>query len=431
MLGFVSSPEILYSEAPVNSRKGLSRAQAIILPKIILPMKIAIASSGLGHIARGVEAWALDTANALHQKGIHVTLFAAGHVDTEAPLVVLPCIRRYTHLSNVITRIMPPFTWRWGLRSGYGLEQLTFWCQLKRHLKSGGYDILHLQDPMTALWCGENRAAGRMYTREILAHGTEEPAGFLGRLQYVQHLVPWHMERVLSELHMSTAPEGWTVAPNFVDTDRFKPVQSKEKQRVLRERLGLPPEGFLIGTAAAIKRSHKRIDYIIDEVAAMTEVTRGPPSRHLVIAGATETETSELIAYAEQKLGDHVTFLRDLPFHDMPDFYRCLDVFVLGSLFEMMGIVLAEAMSAGVPALVHNHPVLRYVIGKDGGICLAMDEPGSLSECLASLDDQSIRQMSKEARKRAIHTFSKNTVIGQYIDHYRHILEQPDERCES
>ena len=33
-------------------------------------MKTAIASSGLGHVARGVEAWAAATAAALAEKGV-------------------------------------------------------------------------------------------------------------------------------------------------------------------------------------------------------------------------------------------------------------------------------------------------------------------------------------------------------------------------
>lgn len=70
-------------------------------------MRIAVVSSGLGHVARGVEAWALDTAKALHERGVDVVLFGAGHVDTTAPLVVVPCIKRQTFVSNTIMRAMP------------------------------------------------------------------------------------------------------------------------------------------------------------------------------------------------------------------------------------------------------------------------------------------------------------------------------------
>jgi hypothetical protein len=41
-------------------------------------MKIAIASSGLGHVTRGIETWADDLGTALHRCGVNVTLFKGG-----------------------------------------------------------------------------------------------------------------------------------------------------------------------------------------------------------------------------------------------------------------------------------------------------------------------------------------------------------------
>ena len=60
-------------------------------------MRIAIASSGLGHVARGIETWALDTAAALAARGVDVTLFGGERVvcrvskgAQEPPMVALP-----------------------------------------------------------------------------------------------------------------------------------------------------------------------------------------------------------------------------------------------------------------------------------------------------------------------------------------------------
>ena len=35
---------------------------------------------------------------------------------------------------------------------------------------------------------------GLVRTKTILAHGTEEPAAFLKKITYLQHLAPWHLE---------------------------------------------------------------------------------------------------------------------------------------------------------------------------------------------------------------------------------------------
>lgn len=224
-------------------------------------MHIAIASSGLGHVARGIETWAEDTARALWERGrdaeeegeehptsniehptsngrrtkggmdiderttrdvrhptpdtrdpvrLEVTLFAGGRVEDTAatpaelfavhcllpaPLrcVVLSCLRRSSRLARFLAHVSPGFTWRWGFKSAYGWEQFTFWRRLEPELRRGGFDILHVQDPMLAFWCRRARQAGRLRTQEILAHGTEESVEFLSQFEYVQHLTPWHL----------------------------------------------------------------------------------------------------------------------------------------------------------------------------------------------------------------------------------------------
>lgn len=211
-------------------------------------MRIAIASSGLGHVARGVETWACDTAVALAQtmnleweKSIEqketketkgrdlisaeggeekssllslfpsvqassirdsVTLFCAAPLANPVSCHVVPlsCLKRGDPLAKFLTRIMPGFTWRWGLKDTYGWEQFTFWMLLWPKLRRGKFDILHVQDPMVANWCRLFRGWGLVKTKEILAHGTEESVEFLNRFDYVQHLAPWHLEQALKKI---------------------------------------------------------------------------------------------------------------------------------------------------------------------------------------------------------------------------------------
>ena len=383
-------------------------------------MKIAIASSGLGHITRGVETWARDTAETLHRLEVPVTLFAAGKVDVDVPLVVVPCLRRESATAELLVRILPKPCWRWGLKNVYGIEQLSFWRGMKKHLVEGDFDILHIQDPMAASWCRRARLRGEIKVKEVLAHGTEEPASFLRQFEYVQHLVPFHQESVLDELGMERVPDGWTVAPNFIDTERFSPVADLLHKKKIRQMLGIPPDGLLIGCAAAIKKGHKRLSYLIDEFAIFQK-EHGDRGAHLVIAGAHEGETDAVIDYARRMLGDSVTFLVDYPFEKMPDFYRALDLFILPSLFEMMGIVLAEAMASGVPCIVHSHPVMMYVIG-DGGISADLSQEGRLAKTVNELSPNKIDVMGRLARERAVEMFSSDMVVRQYIEYYRKIL---------
>ena len=186
-------------------------------------MKIAIASSGLGHVARGIETWALDTAVALaevespkskvqspkskaFESELNVTLFSAASLPyltshiSHLTIRILPCLKRGDRLVQFLTRIMPGFTWRWGWKSAYDIEQRSFWRHLWPVLRDENYDILHVQDPLLADLCRRYRKAGKLRTKEILAHGTEESVEFLENFDYVQHLAPWHLEQTVKKL---------------------------------------------------------------------------------------------------------------------------------------------------------------------------------------------------------------------------------------
>jgi len=389
-------------------------------------MRIAIASSGLGHVARGIETWALDTADALHRLGEDVTLFAAAEAPSSCPLVVLPCVRRRTATSNILVKLTPGFAWRWGLKNGYGWEQLTFWRHLRRRLKEGGYDILHVQDPMVAWWCRRERKAGRIRTREILAHGTEEPLDFLAQFDYVQHLAPWHLEQSVLKLREKKAC--WCALPNFVDTEAYRPASSTTEKRKTRLELGIPENAFVVGTAAAIKKGHKRIDYLIREFA---EFSRRWTRRSadcgdeatipfLVVAGSEQEDTAELRALAKNLCSGRVKFLVDYPHPRMPELLRCHDVFVLTSLFEMMPIALLEAIASGLPAILNRHPVLEWM-GGSGGIFVDMSSENSLASTLDKTTAEEFSRFGRQAREHAVAEFSRESVVASYVEYYGRI----------
>jgi glycosyltransferase involved in cell wall biosynthesis len=386
-------------------------------------MKTAIASSGLGHVNRGIETWALDTANALYRKQADVTLFAAGRVDSEAKLEIIPCIRRRTFASRLITRSLPPFSWRWGLKSGYGLEQLTFWQKLKPRLKTGKYDILHVQDPLLADLCRKARLKGEITTREILAHGTEEPPEFLARFEYLQHLAPWHLEHTKAALQDAGNESdffNWIAMPNFIDTERYHPIAGPAEKAELRRRLDIPEKAFVIITAAAIKKDHKRIDYLIREFAEFANAAAAGLKPFLLIAGSCQDDTAELQKFAHELSPATIRFFINHPHDKVADLLQASDMFVLTSLFEMMPIALLEAIACGLPPITNSHPILKWMSGP-AGIHPDLSSKHALVKALASLRVDIISKQSRQARQHALNNFSETRVITQYINYYKQV----------
>jgi glycosyltransferase involved in cell wall biosynthesis len=152
---------------------------------------------------------------------------------------------------------------------------------------------------------------------------------------------------------------------------------SPEDRRALRRRLGLPDDRPLVLSAAALNRSHKRLDYLIEELAAVSA-----PRPFLLMAGEPDDETPEIGALARARLGPEGFAIRTVPTGEMPDLYRTSDVFVLASLVEMQGRALIEAAGHGVPCIAHDSPVMTFALG-ESGVYADFTQPGALTALLA------------------------------------------------
>ena len=387
-------------------------------------MKIAVASSGLGHVSRGIETWAYDTALALATLGEDVTLFcgkALASQDAALRVVPLACLRRDEKPAQWLVRLTPGAVWRWGLTGPYGWEQLSFWFALWPQLRRGRYDILHVQDPMLALLCHVFRKKGWVATREILAHGSEESEEFLAQFDYVQHLAPWHFE----QQHPVDRP-CWTAIPNFVDTATFTPAADGGAVAWARRKFGIPDDAFVIGTSAAVVRSIKRIDFLIEAFADLLPhgLIHGRKP-YLLIAGAWHKDAASLQKMADGAAPGRVKIMTNVPRVDMPDVYRAMDICVLCSLFEMMPISILEALSCGVPVLANRHPVCEWMVGP-GGACLEMTRRAVLADFLAGMPAEWPAATGRAARRHAVAVFSADAVIGRYVDYYRKVLDQSE-----
>jgi 1,2-diacylglycerol 3-alpha-glucosyltransferase len=372
--------------------------------------KIAIACSGLGHIRRGNEAWAQDLARALGRRGVRVTLFGAGAVaDTEVTIV--PSLRRTGGGARMLARVFARLGgWRYGAGSPYEIEQTIFAIGLWRRIRRD-YDILHVQDAILATVMDRLNRAGLCRARVILANGTDEPAMRLRRLSFLQFLSP-------------AAAQSWTTqqppnqcvfaVPNFVDLTVFHPGD----RAAARRGLDLPEEGLIVLCCAAIRKVHKRVDYLIREFAAYAHAATDHPAV-LVVAGGRESETDEIVALARELLGDRVRFLIDLPRSRMPDLYRAADVFVLTSLVETFGIVLVEALASGLPIVCHDAPHFRFVTGP-ASLRGDFAQPRALTDALIAISCPAKRRTyAVPARDHARSHFSEAAVVGQIQDMYR------------
>ncbi len=382
-------------------------------------MKIVVASSGLGHVARGVEAWAADLGGSLFERGHSVILCKGGGVAVAPYERVLPCLQRMATKTQRLAKWTRRGFWRLHLGSTYQLEEATFTWQLLKLLRHEAIDILHVQDPHVALFVQRAHRLGWVRTRVILGNGTNEPYDFLNKLTYLHHLTPFYLEQAKTQ---GCWKPTWTAIPNFINTETFRPGMAAE----LRAELGIPPHGLVVLCAAAIKRNHKRVDYLVEEFAQLRRLQPELPV-WLVVAGGLEPETNQVIEEGRALLGDRVRFQVSFPRSRMWELYRAADLFVLCSLREMMPVALLEATASGLPCLVNRHPSLQWIVG-GGGESIDMASPGTLATALGRLaqDVGRCHQLGAEARRHCIQNFGCDRVIDQILEYYRFVLS--DER---
>jgi glycosyltransferase involved in cell wall biosynthesis len=372
-------------------------------------LRIAVACSGLGHVQRGIESWAADLASALQRSGANVSLFGGGRRNGAIPL---PTLRRTGTTAIALAKAMRHLGgWRYGMGSPYDVEQTSFalalWWRIRRE-----FDILHVQDPMIAMWLQRAHRAGLSRPLVIYANGTGEGAAVMRHFAFLQLLT-----QAAADAWMPQKPAGQLVfmIPNFIDTLCFHPGD----RNAARARFDLPTGRTIILCCAAIRRFHKRIDILLQAFAELCR--QSGTDAVMVIAGGREPDTDDLIAEGTALLGDRVRFLPDLARETMPDLYRCADAFVLASLYEMFGIVLLEALATGLPVLCNDTAAFRAIVGP-GGMFADLSLPSGIARGLTDLLQPVTRaNLAQAGRAHVEQHYSQAAVTGAITAMYHSV----------
>jgi len=380
-------------------------------------MKVAIASAFLGHVLRGVESWSQDLAAELHRRGADVTLFQGGGPSDVSYARHIPCPDHTDPFWKHVTRFTKRGLWRFGLGSPLHLQQVVFARRVAAELQKGKFDVVHTQDGGTALGLEKARRAGRHSAKVILGNGTEEPLDFLLQFDHIQELAPYYLE--LDRQRGLPPDKQWFAIPNFVDSDLYAPGD----QARARQKFGIPPNRFVVFDSAALKLTHKRIDWLAKEVAIARQKH---PEIMLIVAGATTPETPHVEQAVRKFLGEDAWILKNVLRKDMPDLYRAADLFAHAALTEMLAIVLLEAGASGLPLRGHKFPVIEWVI-RDGGVCLDMEAPGELAlSIIESYENPAERaRRGQNARRSITERFEKSRVVDQIVAMYESVLKKP------
>ncbi len=203
-----------------------------------------------------------------------------------------------------------------------------------------------------------------------------------------------------------------TIIPSAVDLERFRPGVDPVG---LRADLGLEGKRVLAFTGRLVP--HKGVDVILDALPLL------PEDVVLVVIGAGPRLPS-LVGHA-RRIGvtKRVRFCPQVTDEELPRYLALADVFVFPSQnrLEGFGLVVAEAMAAGLPVVIADMPGVREVIdpGKEGLLAEPLIASDLAAKVRTILDDPALgRQMGAAGRRRAEERYALPTVARQLLSLY-------------
>ena len=205
--------------------------------------------------------------------------------------------------------------------------------------------------------------------------------------------------------------------PNGVDTNRFAPATTMERQTI-RASLGFRPEEPIALFVGRLE-PRKGVDLLLTAWARMASRSASP---RLLIVGPGDPEVWAARAHA-LGIESVVSFLggRD----DVDRLYRSADLFVFPSRAEGCPNAVLEAMASGVPIVATNVAGNREALGEDGrtGWLVPADDPGALADVveMAAASPNVRREAGQAARAAAEERFAIHRVGAQYLSLYEEL----------
>jgi UDP-glucose:(heptosyl)LPS alpha-1,3-glucosyltransferase len=284
------------------------------------------------------------------------------------------------------------------------------WFARRRIAASGPFDLIHTHDRVFHAdvftmhgvphrwWVREvrkkrmslfDRAIARMEDRLVLKGGCRRFLAVSERTRRV----------FLDEYPVD--PALVSVVHPGIDTDPCEKRDREECRRAVRERFGIGPEEPLI-LFVSMNFAIKGLDRLLRGLGRLRQRNPGMRFRLLVVGRGDEKAYGRLAR--ESGIGDAVLFTGALARERLREFYLAGDLYAMLSRFDTFGMVVLEAMAAGLPVLISGSVGARDVVreGKNGFVIEDPADEEAVAERIGTmLNCETRERMGREALKTA------------------------------
>lgn len=360
--------------------------------------KVALVCPTVGQTRRGYERFFTDLHSVL-SPDIDVHLFkGAGAIGQHE--TVVPHLRR----TGLMARLLGQ---RLAYRR-YQLEFASFAAMLAPALRRGGFDVVHVIDPPLAHHLHAVRRLTGLRYRLLYTHGGPAVVNPGAGVDHVHCLT----EPGQGQMRGLGVPEDrLTVVPVGVHFDRFRAPATRA---ALREQWRIPEGRAVVLCVGAVNRHHKRIDHLINEMAG------AGGDALLWLDGSLHPDgDATLLELGRNLLGERFRHTEVESTH-VGELYAVADLLVSAAVDESFGMAIVEAMSTGMPVLVHESAHFRALLGA-GAHRVDMQARGALAQALVALLSTLPVQRPLQDPQASVARYDWSALRADYIGLYKRL----------
>ncbi len=366
---------------------------------------------------RGGVVHTLELAEALQAEGVDVTVVAMG--DPEVG---------FFRPVDVPVRIVQAPKW------GDTLEERVFrWIGAMTDSMAamhGDFDIVHSQDCISARAAAKVRDEGGTFRLVRTVHHVDDFT--TQALMDCQRHAILEPDRILvvSQLWKKLLAQDYGVTAdivlNGVRLDRFSTPITDDRRSELRRGAGLD-DRFIFLTVGGIE-PRKGSVYLVD---ALGRLVRENPDRKPAVAVIGGHSFQDYRQYRESvlngleaqgiELDRDLVLLGTLDDQDLRDWFHAADAFAFPSIKEGWGLVVLEAMAAGLPVVTSDIEVFHEFLTHDGNAVMtgAADVDELAAGMQRLIDEPALRSALAHAGPRTAAKYSWPATARAHLSVYR------------
>ncbi len=365
-------------------------------------------------ILNGVSVSVRSLVGELRMRGHSVTLFTASHPgyrDPDPNTYRFPAIQ--TPWARAYPLAIPPF------------------YPMLRVFRSRTFDVVHTHTPFTLGFVGLRWAESHdlpivstyhtLYDR--YAHYIPLPRRYV-RFKIAKH-TNFYYNNVDHVITPSEAAMKWLVRhsvhrpvdviPTGISAPGFF---SRSETRMA---LGIAPSEKILLYVGRIAPEKNLITLF--EAAAIAFAEDPTLRLWLVGDGPYRGEATEIVRALG--IGDRVKFVGFVPREEVDRYYAAADLFVFTSVTETQGLVVQEAMSYGLPAIVaHGGGASASVVSGENGFVVKAEPREFAHRVLRTLGDDALFTALSEGARRSVRGHTAGDMAERVLDVYESVLDR-------